>query len=153
MVYGLFRADVLAKCGVYSTFAGPDRLLLLEVSLYGSYKQIPRELWFRRYPGRQPNPAGGVPSDFEQVLDRQQVTLYEDGKAPWYSHSMILGHALGLICHLCLCPPSGSYANSHLGPYMACLHIYTDRKFIKAEIKRFFRHLKRNPKVKTHNTK
>jgi glycosyltransferase involved in cell wall biosynthesis len=142
MVYGLFRSDVIAKCGVYARCAAPDRLLMLEASVYGTFKQIPRELWFRRYPGRLPKPGGGVAPDYDQVLARQRAILFENGDAPWYSRFPIIGHAFGLIYHLSLRPPSGSYANAHLGPYMVYLHVMNERKFLKEEIHLFLKRKK-----------
>jgi len=141
MVYGLFRSSVIAKCGVYPDFTAPDRLLLLEASVYGTFKQIPRELWYRRYPGSLPKPGGGVSPDHEQAIKRQQSLLF-DGKPPWYSRFPIIGHALGLIYHLSIRPPSNSYANAHLGPYMAYMHLVDERHFLKEEIRLFLKSLK-----------
>lgn len=49
MVYGLFRSDVVERCGVFRSVLNPDRLLLAEVSLYGEFEQVPQVLWHRRY--------------------------------------------------------------------------------------------------------
>jgi glycosyltransferase involved in cell wall biosynthesis len=52
MVYGLFRADILRRAGVYRNVLVPDRLLFTELALYGQFKQVPQVLWFRRWYGR-----------------------------------------------------------------------------------------------------
>jgi glycosyltransferase involved in cell wall biosynthesis len=49
MVYGLYRADGLARAGVFLDYLAPDRLLLTELSLYGRFIQVPEALWYRRY--------------------------------------------------------------------------------------------------------
>lgn len=143
-VYGLFRSEVIAKCGIYARCAAPDRLLLLEASVYGTFKQIPRELWFRRYPGRRAEDGPKIVADYGQVIARQRAILFENGDAPWYSRFPIMGHAFGLIYHLSLRPPSGSYANAHLGPVMACLHMMTKRRLLRQEIRLFFSRRKKS---------
>jgi hypothetical protein len=52
MVYGLFRADALARCGVYRRVVMPDRLLVAELALQGELRQVPRVLWHRRHVAR-----------------------------------------------------------------------------------------------------
>jgi glycosyltransferase involved in cell wall biosynthesis len=52
MVYGLFRARMLQRAGVYRNVLVPDRLLFTELALYGQFKQVPQILWFRRWYGR-----------------------------------------------------------------------------------------------------
>lgn len=49
MVYGLFRADALDAAGVFRDVIGPDRLLLVELSFRGTFRQVPRLLWHRRF--------------------------------------------------------------------------------------------------------
>lgn len=49
MVYGLYRAEALEKAGIMRWHILPDRLLLAELSLYGSMASVPEYLWFRRY--------------------------------------------------------------------------------------------------------
>ena len=49
MVYGLYRAEPLARCGVYRPVLVPDRLLLSELALFGEFHQVPEVLWSRRY--------------------------------------------------------------------------------------------------------
>jgi glycosyltransferase involved in cell wall biosynthesis len=48
VIYGLFRADALERCGVYSLVLAPDRLLMTQLAVLGTFKQVPRELWMRR---------------------------------------------------------------------------------------------------------
>jgi hypothetical protein len=73
MVYSLFRADALERCGVYRPVLLPDRLLLNQLALHGQFKQVPEALWFRRFS------ATVKPS-----YARQRASFFPDG-APLYS--------------------------------------------------------------------
>lgn len=46
--FGLIRSDILAKTGLMGLYNGSDQVLLLELALQGSYKQVEKELFFRR---------------------------------------------------------------------------------------------------------
>ncbi len=127
MIYGLFRANALLKCGVFPYCAMPDRLLLLEMSVHGTFKQINRELWYRRYPKPKP--------EYEREIERQRYSLFPEGASPWHSHFPVIGQALGLIYHLSVRPPGGSYANACLGPYMAYLQLRRKKGFLLKELK------------------
>jgi len=72
MIYGLFRADVLARVGTYRPVLVPDRLLLSELALHGTFAQADSVLWSRRFRGLA-------------ELDRQRRAFFLDG-APRYSH-------------------------------------------------------------------
>jgi glycosyltransferase involved in cell wall biosynthesis len=48
MVYGLYRAETLERCGALRDVVLPDRLLLAELSLAGEFRQVPELLWHRR---------------------------------------------------------------------------------------------------------
>jgi glycosyltransferase involved in cell wall biosynthesis len=48
MVYGLLRADALERCGVFPDVLLPDRLLLSELSLLGTFRHVPEAVWHRR---------------------------------------------------------------------------------------------------------
>jgi len=73
MVYSLFRADALERCGVYRLVLLPDRLLMNLLALHGRFKQVPEALWFRRFS------ASVRPS-----YARQRASFFPDG-APFYS--------------------------------------------------------------------
>jgi glycosyltransferase involved in cell wall biosynthesis len=84
MVYGLFRADILKRAGVYRNVLVPDRLLFTELALYGQFEQVPQVLWFRRWYGRIFS------------LGRQRKTFFP-GRRPlyvyvpwWISHAVSL---------------------------------------------------------------
>ena len=49
MVYVLYRADALARAGVFRSVLAPDRLLLTELALQGQFVQVPDVLWYRRF--------------------------------------------------------------------------------------------------------
>jgi glycosyltransferase involved in cell wall biosynthesis len=48
VVYGLFRAAALERCDVFSFVLAPDRLLMTQLAVLGTFKQVDRELWMRR---------------------------------------------------------------------------------------------------------
>jgi glycosyltransferase involved in cell wall biosynthesis len=54
IVYGLFRADALQRCGVYLPVIEPDVLLLSQLALLGPMKQVRKALWQRRFFSRKP---------------------------------------------------------------------------------------------------
>jgi glycosyltransferase involved in cell wall biosynthesis len=54
IVYGLFRADALQRCGVYLPVIEPDVLLLSQLALLGPMKQVRRALWQRRFFSTKP---------------------------------------------------------------------------------------------------
>lgn len=83
MVYGLMRIDALRRTGVFRPVMQPDRLLMVELALAGSFAQVPEVLWFRRQPveasiGKQRTSlfAGGAPAGLNQPV--------------WLQHSRVL---------------------------------------------------------------
>ncbi|MEM7263434.1 MAG: glycosyltransferase family 2 protein, partial [Planctomycetota bacterium] len=75
VVYGLFRADALRACGVFRPECFPDRLLVSEVSIYGTTKLVSTAARFRRVFGSENLPM-------TQLLERQLATLFHDGNRP-----------------------------------------------------------------------
>jgi glycosyltransferase involved in cell wall biosynthesis len=49
MIYGLIRARALEAAGVFRRVITPDRQVLLALSLYGQFRQVPKVLWYREY--------------------------------------------------------------------------------------------------------
>ena len=49
MIYGLMRAEALARAGVFRRVITPDRQTLLALSLFGEFKQVPEVLWYREF--------------------------------------------------------------------------------------------------------
>lgn len=83
MVYGLYRADALARAGVFRSVLAPDRLLLTELALQGQFVQVPDVLWYRRFTTEVSN-------------SRQRTSLFA-GRPPlhsrlpwWVVHSAVL---------------------------------------------------------------
>ena len=71
MIYGLFRVRDIAALGHYRPVLVPDRLLLSELALRGTFAQAPEILWQRRFRGLA-------------RLDRQRSAFWPDG-APGYA--------------------------------------------------------------------
>jgi glycosyltransferase involved in cell wall biosynthesis len=107
MVYGLFRADALARAGVFRPVLLPDRLLLAEIALQGEFEQVDEVLWYRR-----------VNKTFS--YERQRSAFFPDGSPlysylPWWlmhpgalglslvvrgSGQPTIGRAMGALCVL-----------------------------------------------------
>jgi len=84
MIYGLFRAAPLRAVGTYRGVLVPDRLLLSELALHGTFAQAPEVLWSRRYRGLAD-------------LERQRRAFWPGGapaytKLPFYlQHAAVFG--------------------------------------------------------------
>lgn len=91
LVYGLYRADALERCGIFPQVIVPDRLLLTRLALVGEFRQVREELWSRRYGTRT-----------MAIRARQQQTLFPDGvpffaRLPWWLvHGAVLARRSGL---------------------------------------------------------
>jgi len=83
MVYGLIRIDALRRAGVFRPVIQPDRLLMVELALAGSFAQVPEALWFRRQPA-------------QASVEKQRTSLFagagpaELGQPVWLQHSRVL---------------------------------------------------------------
>jgi glycosyltransferase involved in cell wall biosynthesis len=76
MIYGLFRAEPLSRVGSYRAVLIPDRLLLTELALHGTFVQAGEVLWERRFRGLA-------------ELDRQRRLFFLDAvpvyaRLPWW---------------------------------------------------------------------
>jgi glycosyltransferase involved in cell wall biosynthesis len=134
MVYGLFRAEALARTSVYPSFITPDRLLLLELSMHGAFRQVPRYLWFRRYLDGGPN-LEGIRDDYLEIVRRQRERLFQEGRTPWHSRVPTLGVAMGLLLHQRLRPPWAGLSKTALASYMAYLYLRRRRRQLMLELK------------------
>ena len=88
-VYGLFRVEPLVKAGVFRSLTMPDRLLLTELSLYGSFRHIPENLWYRRHFS-----AAGT---FEETVQGQVDKLFGPGQPPFSARFPYISHCASLI--------------------------------------------------------
>lgn len=60
-VFGLFRSDALAATPLIEGYIGAEKVLLARLSLVGPFREVPEELFFRRYRrGRQGGSGGGT---------------------------------------------------------------------------------------------
>ena len=48
VIYGLMRSDLLRRTRLMGTFVGADEVLVLELSLYGRFIEIPTSRFYRR---------------------------------------------------------------------------------------------------------
>ena len=90
MIYGLGRVAAIRRAGVFRHVLVPDRLLLMELTLEGQFRQVPDILWFRRWYGRIFS------------LQRQRRAFFPTGRplyafVPWWiSHACALTWTLGV---------------------------------------------------------
>ena len=95
MVYGLMRIDALRRAGIFRSVMQPDRLLMVELALAGSFAQVPEPLWFRRQPA-------------EASVGKQRTSLFAGGGPPGIDRPVWLQHARVLFGeYVAGAPPSG----------------------------------------------
>lgn len=88
MVYGLFRRDALEQAGGFPLLLGPDRLLLIQLSLAGEFVEVSEPLWRRRVTGRT-------------TRSRQRAAFFPGRRAPAWSYlPPWLQHAAALLVRL-----------------------------------------------------
>ena len=89
MVYGLHRADALARAGVFRRALAPDKLLLTELALEGRFVQVPEVLWQRRF-------------RHDVSAERQRRALFAEApprsaRLPWWvAHTRVLARRGGV---------------------------------------------------------
>jgi glycosyltransferase involved in cell wall biosynthesis len=109
IIYGLFRADILRRAGVFRSFLVPDTLLLWQLTLDGEIAQINEELWFRRFK---------APLD----IKRQKRNIYR--KPPWYVHlPWPLVNTVVLAWNTVLSPRAGGPVKRLLGTRLSMMHL------------------------------
>ena len=89
MVYGLWRADALERCGIFDPILAPDRLVVALASLEGEFVQSREILWYRRF-------------RVETSSERQRRALFAGEGAgwqrdwPWWaSHARLIARRRG----------------------------------------------------------
>ena len=73
VVYGLHRADLVERCGVFHRAIIPDRILNEQLAMIGEFRQVDEVLWRRRYFSRE-----------EAIRVRQMRVLF-GGPPPLYT--------------------------------------------------------------------
>lgn len=101
MIYGLFRANKLRSFDIFPSLLVPDLVLLIRLSFSGTYYQVKKKLWYRRY------------VDLFSI-ERQKRTVFS--KPPFYSHiPWPIINTIYLFWKTCLFPPSQTKKNRKLG--------------------------------------
>lgn len=101
-IYGLFRSDAVIKAGVFRNFLMPDRLLLIEISVYGAFKHIPENLWFRRHLHEMQSQ--------QDTIEHQKKVLSGNSAVPFYFSFPHLSHTVNLMLTLSVYPENGNYS-------------------------------------------
>ena len=135
MIYGLFRTQSILKAGVHPYCIMPDRSMLLEIALNGSFIQIEEPLWSRRYFNTNESKEN-LSTEYEVFLDRQRST-YFNGKAPIHSYFPTAWHAIRLTLRT-LFNPKCNLQNSILGFVTGLLLLKRRRRELQKEIIAFF---------------
>jgi glycosyltransferase involved in cell wall biosynthesis len=65
VIYGLIRSDILRRTGLIRNFSGGDIPLIMELSLYGKFWEIPEPMFYRRF-------HENAYSSFKNVKDVQE---------------------------------------------------------------------------------
>jgi glycosyltransferase involved in cell wall biosynthesis len=73
VIYGLHRADLVERCGVFHRAIIPDRILNEQLAMIGEFRQVDEVLWRRRYFSRE-----------EPIRVRQMRVLFS-GRPPVYT--------------------------------------------------------------------
>jgi hypothetical protein len=127
LVYGLFRVEPLKKAGVFRYVLTPDKLLLMEISSYGTIKAIDEELWYRRFIS--------LPKTKEETIKDQQQKLFGPSPTPLHAYCPYLTIALNLAFSLSIMPEDNDYSNCLSGLILATVYSERYRTIIRQELK------------------
>ncbi|MBI2617110.1 glycosyltransferase [Candidatus Gottesmanbacteria bacterium] len=133
MAYGLMRRDILRRTSIYPYCLMPDRLVLMELSVWGQFKQVKKYLWKRRF--------FQLKRTADDEIHHQYLSLFEDGKIPFWARFPVLTHMIGLIVFISLFPRRHIYSNFFIGFYMAFWYFVRKKGYMNRLIlflKRFF---------------
>jgi glycosyltransferase involved in cell wall biosynthesis len=90
MVYGLYRIAALERIGAFPLTVGPDRLLLVLLSVHGEFREVRDALWARRATARSSEA-------------RQRAAFFPDRRPPlgsrlplWAQHAGVLAWRLAV---------------------------------------------------------
>jgi len=83
-IYGLFRAKVLARVGVFRPVLAPDRQIIVECLLLGDCVQVPEMLWYREVSG--------------MFSYRRQRTMFFPTRVPLYTYLPVVVQHFGALC-------------------------------------------------------
>jgi glycosyltransferase involved in cell wall biosynthesis len=89
-VFGVIRSSALRQTGLYGIYPSSDNVFLAELSLYGSFVELPERLFFRRM--------------FETSVDKypslyDRMAIFDPGKARrWFlpNWALFIGHLLAI---------------------------------------------------------
>jgi len=109
MIYGLFRAPALHRCGIFRRLLFPDAILMYELCLQGEFIQVDEELWFRRK-----NAAFSIA--------RQKRSLFI--RKPWYIYlPWPLVNAAALVWNTVVQPPTRQLSYRYSGLKIAVSYL------------------------------
>ena len=130
VVYGLHRADLVERCGVFHPAIIPDRILNEQLAIIGEFRQVDEVLWRRRYFSRE-----------ESIRVRQMRVLFGE-RPPLYARVPFpLVHGAFLIWFVLVRgstrPEVGrARATAFVLWYTAWMSWVTSRRFLRNRFKR-----------------
>jgi glycosyltransferase involved in cell wall biosynthesis len=125
MVYGIYRAEVLERAGVFRYALLPDRLLLTELSMHGHLLQVDEPLFYRR--------VTEAPS-----LERQRAAFWPSGNPAWARLPWPWQHMAILTVQLMRGGGPGDVSGVERWGLIANQAFATSRYGIRAGIGRFY---------------
>ena len=136
VIYGLMRADALEAAGIFRRVITPDRQVLLALSLFGQFKQVPEVLWYRE-----------VRRGFDV---RRQRTVFFPSGAPLYTYvPSHLQHSAVLLWDFGVCgkgrPGFGRFAGVFYAAAQIWFSVVRDLMQPKAEWRRAIARAVRGP--------
>jgi glycosyltransferase involved in cell wall biosynthesis len=110
MIYGVMRADALARAGVFRHVVTPDRQVLLALSLFGRAKQVPKMLWYREYV-----------RGFD--IERQREVFFPDGTPLYVYAPSHVQHAATLLWDFAICGRGRPHFGRLAGAYYTAVQL------------------------------
>jgi glycosyltransferase involved in cell wall biosynthesis len=90
--FGLIRRSVLAETGLMGLYNGDDQVLLLEIALRGTFKQVEKDLFFRRE-----HPAASTLRGGWTATERAAFVNADDGRTLVFPYCRMLKEHLAVI--------------------------------------------------------
>jgi glycosyltransferase involved in cell wall biosynthesis len=92
--FGLIRRDVLEETGLMGLYNGSDQVLLFELALRGSFKQVEGEFFFRRE-----HPAASTLRSGWTAKERAMFVYADDGRTLVFPYCRMLKEHVVSICN------------------------------------------------------
>lgn len=137
MIYGLFRAEALVRADIFPPLLVPDLVLLMRLTLFGSYFQVNKKLWFRRYVNIS-------------SIARQKRTVFS--RAPFYAHiPWPIVTALYLLWKTYIHPSKANRPLRKYGPFLCTQFLRRYYPLVKYHYPKYGKYMMIPYSIITHN--